>query len=69
MVCLFGTAYFCNRLVLCLYGYKSINGGVGMKVQKCKHQVNNGWCKDGEENIDPHHQQAMVRHDCDWRKD
>ena len=21
-------------------------------------------CKDEEENIDPHHQQAMVRHDC-----
>lgn len=24
---------------------------------------------DGEENIDPQRQQAMVRHDCGWRKD
>ncbi len=30
MVCLFRTSYFRNRLVLCLYGYKTINGGVGM---------------------------------------
>ena len=32
MVCLYWTAYFCNRLVLCLYGYKTINGCVGMSV-------------------------------------
>lgn len=45
MVCLFWTAYFRNRLVHCLYDYKTINGGVGMNKQKCKHQTNNGWCK------------------------
>lgn len=26
------TAYFCDRLVLCLYGYKTINVGVGMNI-------------------------------------
>lgn len=30
MVCLYWTAYFCNRLVLGFYGYKTINRGVGM---------------------------------------
>ena len=38
-------ACFCNRLVFCFDGYKTINGGVGMNKQKCKHQINNGWCK------------------------
>lgn len=30
MVCSYRTAYFRNRLVHCLYGYKTINGSVGM---------------------------------------
>lgn len=30
MVCLYRTAYFRDRLVLCLYVYKTINGGVDM---------------------------------------
>lgn len=34
MVCLSWTAYFRNRLALCLYGYKTINGGVGMGNDK-----------------------------------
>ena len=37
MVCLSWTAYFRNRLVLCLYGYKTINGGVGMNIKCCFH--------------------------------
>lgn len=25
-------AYFCNRLVFCFYGYKTINGGIEMNI-------------------------------------
>lgn len=32
MVCSYRTAYFRDRLMLYLYGYKTINGGVGMEV-------------------------------------
>lgn len=31
MVCLYRTAYFRNSLALGFYGYKTINGGLGMK--------------------------------------
>lgn len=34
MVCSYRTAYFRNRLVLGFYGYKTINGGVGMGNDK-----------------------------------
>lgn len=33
MVCSYWTAYFCDRLMLCLYGYKTINGGVDMALE------------------------------------
>lgn len=45
MVCSYRTDYFRDRLMLYLYGYKTINGDVDMNKQKCKHQINNGWCK------------------------
>lgn len=34
MVCSYRTAYFRDRLMLNLYGYKTINGGVGMGNDK-----------------------------------
>lgn len=33
MVCLYWTAYFCDRLMLYLYCYKTINGGVNMALE------------------------------------
>lgn len=33
MVCTYWTAYFRDRLVLYLYGYKTINGGVNMALE------------------------------------
>lgn len=35
-------ACFCNRLVLCSYGYKTINGGVGMKRRIVEETLANG---------------------------
>ena len=32
-------ACFCNRLVLCSYGYKTINGGVGMLISEFIRQL------------------------------
>lgn len=37
--------YFYNRLLFYLHGYKTIKRDVSMNKQKCKHQVNNGWCE------------------------
>lgn len=42
MVCTYRASCFHNRLMSCLYGYKTINGDVGMKYRIVEETLANG---------------------------
>lgn len=61
------------HLVLTRKEYSFIMGIIYSMKKECSQRIYSQQtgrkCKDGEENIDPHSQQTMVRHDCGWQKD